>query len=81
MLSQAVQDEMAETTARVVWNITRSGANATNAAVIREGGVGACLAYCTYDGGKIQVSAWSLSTTRVVSAFSVVHHSSFIIHH
>ncbi len=55
LLSQAIQDEMAESTARVIWNITRSGANATNAAVLREGGVGACLVYCAYDMGKVQV--------------------------
>ena len=57
MLSQEIQEEMAEATARVIWNISRAGANATNAALLREGGVSAALAYCTHDTPRIQVCA------------------------
>ncbi len=56
LLSQEIQDEIAEATVRIIWNVSRAGASSTNAALLREGGVAAALSYCSYDGSRIQVS-------------------------
>jgi hypothetical protein len=54
-LSQAVLDELEDATVRVLWNVSRSGANATNAALIREGGVAALMRFCSSTSAVVQV--------------------------
>jgi hypothetical protein len=54
-LSEAVEDELAETTARLIWNISRPGANAINASMLREGAVAALLKLCTNPSPLIEV--------------------------
>ena len=45
-----IRVELAESVARVLWNVSRSGANATNASLIREGGVATLLTLCHWPG-------------------------------
>jgi len=55
--SEAVEEELAEAAVRVLWNITRPGANATNAAMLREGGVAALMLLCKHPNPVIENAA------------------------
>ncbi len=67
-LPPVVLQELAESTVRVLWNVTRSGANATNGALLREGAVAALLVYCQDNAPLVQVRA-VLSTRHWKPAF------------